>query len=81
MSIARTRRPLDETFAQVNEDHREGKDKLTITRATARAIYYVIWDLLHADEPREHDEADLERLERVLTNTSSIGWPEAADES
>lgn len=71
----RTRRSYVETDAQITEDHREGKDKLVITRASARAVYYALFDTLHAEKAREHEEPDIERLERVLKRMGDIGWP------
>ena len=67
---------IDEMDAQINEDHAEGKEKITLTRASARAIYYAVFDVLHALEPREHDPHDLARLGRVLSQVSHLGWPE-----
>lgn len=75
MPSQRTRRSLKETDAEITADHAEGKCVLNITHASARAVYYALFDTLHAGEIREHGEPDLERLERVLVRMSDIGWP------
>lgn len=67
---------IDELDAQIQADHAEGKEKVTLTRASARAVYYAVFDVLHALESREHEPHDLARLGRVLSQMSRVGWPE-----
>lgn len=66
---------IEETDAQITADHREGKEKVVLTRATARAIYYTLWDLLYEDAPRDHEPHDLARLNRLMPTMSDVGWP------
>lgn len=70
---------MAETDARITEDHREGRAIINITRASARAVYYALFDTLHAGVIREHEEPDLERLGCVLQRVADIGWPAAED--
>lgn len=72
---------LDECDVQIKADHAEGKEKITLTRASARALYYALWDTLYAESPREHESHDIARLERMHSRLSSIGWPLPDEES
>jgi hypothetical protein len=66
---------LDDIDAQIQVDHREGKEQIAMTRATARALYYALYDTLYRVAGREHDPHDVLRLGRAMTRFASIGWP------
>jgi hypothetical protein len=67
--------PLDEADAMIRADHAEGGEKVHLTRAEARAIYYAIWDATHGLEPREHTLEDLNRLQLAQSEIGRVGWP------
>jgi hypothetical protein len=70
---------VSDVVDRIAEDHCEGKDKLVITRATARALYYALYDTVHAGRVRAHEKDDLERLERLISRVANIGWPHKED--
>jgi len=71
--------PLEETSAAINADHVEGREQITVTRATARALYFALFDTLNVVAGREYEPQDALRLERALTTFAGIGWPLEAD--
>jgi hypothetical protein len=77
----RERRSIEQMDTQIEADHAEGLEQMGVTRATARALYFALYDLLIAGEQRHHAEADLERLERLFTHVALVGWPEGAPDA
>lgn len=70
-----SRRSLGEVMQQIDADHREGRESVVLTRAMARALYFALWDTLYEPKPRDHEQADLERLQRLMSTAGSVGWP------
>jgi hypothetical protein len=66
---------LEQTADLIARDAAEGRETVSLTRAQARAIYFVVFDVLQRDEPREHEPDDLVRLGIVQANVTGIGWP------
>jgi hypothetical protein len=73
-SNADRRRADTERSERLEYDMREGFVKVTFTRATARALYYAAFDVVHG-RTREHDPHDLERLSVALARLGDGGFP------
>lgn len=71
---ARLSRAAGFVDVQLEEDMREGFAKLSFTRATARALYFAAFDVVHG-RTREHDPDDFHRLSIALARLGDAGWP------
>jgi hypothetical protein len=74
-AISEHRPSIDETDEQIGKDHAEGKATVSMTRATARALYFALYDTLNVTAGRDHEPHDVLRMERVMHRFADVGWP------